>query len=82
MKKFLISVVFSISVLSFGQINGYADENGFEINETNQSLINEAISNEESNRDYIDGVIRMFEDSDSAEEFNASLNESLTVLNS
>jgi len=35
MKKFLISVVFSISVLSFGQINGYADENGFEINETN-----------------------------------------------
>lgn len=28
MKKFLISVVFGISVLSFGQINGYADENG------------------------------------------------------
>ncbi|MDB1692903.1 hypothetical protein [Enterococcus casseliflavus] len=82
MKKFLIIVVFGISVLSFGQINGYADENGFEIDETNQSLINEAISNEESNREYIDGVIRMFEDSDSAEEFNASLNESLTVLNS
>ncbi|WP_461199409.1 hypothetical protein [Enterococcus sp. N249-2] len=81
MKKVLVSLVFGISVLISGQISGIADENGFEIDETNQSLINEAISNEESNRDYIDGIIKMFEDSDSAEEFNASLNESLTVLN-
>lgn len=38
-KKFLVSLVFGISVLSFGQINGNADENGFEIDETNQSIL-------------------------------------------
>lgn len=38
-KKFLVSLVFGISVLSFGQINGNADENGFKIDETNQSIL-------------------------------------------
>jgi hypothetical protein len=38
-KKFLVSFVFGISVLSFSQINGNADENGFDIDETNQSIL-------------------------------------------
>ena len=39
MKKFLVSFVFGISVLSFSQINGNVDENGFDIDETNQSIL-------------------------------------------
>lgn len=82
MKKVIQLGIFSVfSCFLFGISNVSADEQKFFISEENQNLINQAIQREIANKDYIDGVIKIYENSNSAQEFNDSLHESLIELN-
>lgn len=82
MKKFINwGLLISCSWLLFNTSNIFADEQKFTVSEENQELINNAVRREAANKDYIDGVINLYESFSSEKEFNDSLHESLIELN-
>ncbi|MDV7841025.1 hypothetical protein PSG86_03580 [Enterococcus faecalis] len=80
MRKIIVSVFLGVVVLMCDVVPVSAAENNYAISTENQDLISAAIAREESNKDYLDGVIRIFNELESEESFNKSLNESLIEL--
>lgn len=84
MKKHLGGLFVVLSLILFKGNIAFADDSNYSISSENQDLIEQAVLREEANKDYIEGVIELYQiadsDTDSTEDFNNFLSNSLIEL--